>query len=207
MDTRQIIKTTAVILSLVWGMGTAIAQPRHGTPGRDSLQAGRPRVAQAPNPQKRAKEMTDRLKDELQLTDKQYQKIYKLHLKELKNLQENRPLPAFAGEGGRRPRPNGGMPPRNGRMMPAEGDDDMPPMMMQDQERPQRPDLEQLRKEQAEKMKKLAEKKDKKMKKILTGDQYARWKAMPPERPERPQGRRPRPEAEGQKPAEDIGVN
>ena len=39
--------------------------------------------------------------------------------------------------------------------------------------------------ERAEKQRKQAEKRDKKMKKILTDEQYARWKAMKLAQPER----------------------
>ena len=37
---------------------------------------------EVPSPEKAARKMTDRMKEELQLTDKQYDKLYKLNLKE-----------------------------------------------------------------------------------------------------------------------------
>lgn len=37
---------------------------------------------EVPSPKKVARKMTDRMKEELQLTDKQYDKLYKLNLKE-----------------------------------------------------------------------------------------------------------------------------
>lgn len=170
----QTFKTTAAILCLALGIGTASAQPPSGDAHRDTTQSRHPRFAEMPNPEKKAKEQTDRLKDVLQLTDKQYKKIYKLNLKEQKSLFENRPQ----RPGGMPPHPMGGMPPSGEGFMPPSGQGFMPPAM--DGER--RPDLH---KEQAEKMKKQAEKKDKKMKKILTDEQYARWKALPPERPDK----------------------
>ena len=38
---------------------------------------------EVPNPEKIATQMTDRMQESLQLTEKQYKKIYKLNLKEL----------------------------------------------------------------------------------------------------------------------------
>lgn len=37
-----------------------------------------------PNPERSAKQLTDKMQEELGLTDKQYKKIYKLNLKEQK---------------------------------------------------------------------------------------------------------------------------
>jgi hypothetical protein len=37
---------------------------------------------EVPSPEKAARKMTDQMKEELQLTDKQYDKLYKLNLKE-----------------------------------------------------------------------------------------------------------------------------
>ena len=110
----QTFKTTAAILCLALGIGTASAQPPSGDAHRDTTQSRHPRFAEMPNPEKKAKEQTDRLKDVLQLTDKQYKKIYKLNLKEQKSLFENRPQ----RPGGMPPRPMGGMPPSGEGFMP-----------------------------------------------------------------------------------------
>lgn len=45
---------------------------------------------EVPNPEKMAQKETDRLKEALNLTDKQYKKVYKLILKEQRELLENR---------------------------------------------------------------------------------------------------------------------
>lgn len=44
---------------------------------------------EVPNPEKAARKETDRLKAALNLTDKQYKKVYKLLLKEQRELLEN----------------------------------------------------------------------------------------------------------------------
>ena len=56
-----------------------------------------------PNPERSAKEITDMMQKELNLTDKQYKKIYKLYLKEQKKMVEQ------IGQ-----RPEGNFPPGNG---------------------------------------------------------------------------------------------
>lgn len=122
--------------------------------------------AQVPDPEQAAKLETDRLRKELQLTDKQYKKIYKLNLKEQEERLENFP-PMPRGRGNFMPPRDGMQPP----MMP-EGDfsrpsgQARPPMPAQDAE------------ERAEELKKKQEKREKKMKKILTEEQFAKWKKM-----------------------------
>ena len=116
-----------------------------------------------PNPEKMAQKETDRLKGALNLTDKQYKKVYKLILKEQRELLENRmQRPPMMGANGRGPRPphEGGMPP----MGMGEGAPDgmhRPPMM----DGAPKP-------ESTEDMQKRIAKKNKKMKKILTETQY-----------------------------------
>lgn len=57
---------------------------------------------EVPNPEKMAQKETDRLKEALNLTDKQYKKIYKLILKEQRELLENRmQRPPMMGVNGR----------------------------------------------------------------------------------------------------------
>lgn len=135
---------------------------------------------EVPNPEKMARKETDRLKEALDLTDKQYKKVYKLLLKEQRELLENRMQrpPMMGGEGGRGPRP------------PHEGG--MPPMGM-GEGRPEgmhRPPMGGAPKpESAEDMQKRIAKKNKKMKKILTESQYDQWlgmsqKPMPGPKPE-----------------------
>ncbi len=132
---------------------------------------------EVPNPEKAARKETDCLKAALNLTDKQYKKVYKLLLKEQRELLENmtqRP-PMMGGEGGPRPPHEGGMPP----MGMGEG-------------RPEgmhRPPMGAPKSESAEDLQKRIEKKNKKMKKILTEAQYDQWlgmsqKPMPGHKPE-----------------------
>jgi len=68
---------------------------------------------EVPSPEKAARKMTDRMKEELQLTDKQYDKLYKLNLKEQ---QEHFATMTERGSG-QRPSMGG----RNGRRSPTDG--------------------------------------------------------------------------------------
>ena len=75
---------------------------------------------EVPSPEKAARKMTDRMKEELQLTDKQYDKLYKLNLKEQ---QEHFATMTERGNGqrpsmGGRPGMGGGRPPMEGGMGP-----------------------------------------------------------------------------------------
>ena len=73
------------------------------------------------NPEKIATQMTDQMQESLQLTEKQYKKIYKLNLKEQKehfkamqNSGEQRPPMGGPGMRGGRPPMGGGEPPMMG---------------------------------------------------------------------------------------------
>lgn len=122
-------------------------------------------VKEVPNPEKMAKRRTDEMNELLQLSEKQYKKIYKLYLKQEKEKVERmteRHLP----EGGRPPMPpegGGGMPPQGGMPPRMEG---MPPSMPMKNER--------------EDMQKQIKKFDKKLKKILTDEQYEIWSSRTP---------------------------
>lgn len=145
----------AAAACLCWGQAAA---QKEG-PGRplppDSLHGRHPRLAEVPNPEEAARAETDRLKEELQLTEKQYKKVYKLNLKAQKERLE-----------ARFPAPPSGMP--------------MPPADHADR---------------AEQLAEQARKREKKMKKILTDEQFARWKELQARSP------RPRPE-KAEKPGE-----
>lgn len=131
---------------------------------------------EVPSPEKSARKMTDRMKDGLQLTDKQYDKLYKLNLKEQ---QERFAAMAERGEGqrpprgeqrGERPGMGGGRPPMGGGMGSGMGGG-RPPVGT----RGERPAMS---KDNAEK----------KIKKILTAEQYAKWQEMrQPQEPLQPQ--------------------
>lgn len=170
MKTKMNVIRLIVCLICVTGMAYAQEAP-------DSLQRGpqgKPMEREIPNPAKIATRMTDKMNEALQLTEKQYKKIYKLNLKEAKEqveaMQERRAqrMP-MGGPGmqGRRPPMMGGEPP----MMGEGGFPEMAGRRM----RPQSEEAEEARKEAAEKRKKAAEKKEKKLKKILTSEQYEKW--------------------------------
>lgn len=130
-------------------------------------QGRKPAMRKVVDPETSARELTDRMKEELKLTEKQYKKVYKLNLKEAEAMaDENKPeMPDGmnrAGEGrdgmrpgmrpdGMRMGPGGGMRPR-----PGDGTDNA--------------DFS----EKAEQMKK-----------ILDDGQYAKWQDMMKERRER----------------------
>lgn len=125
------------------------------------------------NPEKIATRITEQMQRSLQLTEKQYNKIYKLNLKEQKkrfNLMQNAENQGSFMRGGfgmgegRPPMPMGGGEP------PMAREGGFPGRMG---ERPRM----QLDDDSAKALKKAAEAKDKKIKKILTTEQYEKWKA------------------------------
>ena len=79
-----------------------------------SIQQMKEEVKEIPNPEKAAQKLTDEMDELLQLTEKQYKKIYKLNLKEEKEKIE-RMTGKNSFEGGHPPMPPmGGMPPQGG---------------------------------------------------------------------------------------------
>lgn len=127
------------------------------------------------SPDSIAREKTVRLKKELQLTDQQYDKIYRMLLKEeQKRLKERIPRPPFPeGHYGMAPRP--GHPPFAGEGTIASrpmGETVCPPWHPERESLP--PDL---KKDEKKRQKRIA-RKEKKMKKILTPEQFGKWKAI-----------------------------
>ncbi len=183
---KRIFMTVAALLCL--GMMTGVPASIHAADTLDTWQAPENRRPSIPDPEDMAKRQADRLKEPLKLTDEQYKKVYKLYLKEYKARMQ-----AFAGAGSRMGGSRGPMGPGFGGPG-AMGGGGFPPMGMSG-ERPTPPSPEE-REARAEERRKELEKRtrklDKKMKKILTEEQYAQWKDMPPEAP-----RRHRPEREG----------
>ena len=110
-----------------------------------------------------AHQMTDRMDRLLTLSDKQYQKIYKINLKEVK---EREAASLFLSRGGMR---NGGFGPGPGGPRPGG----------QMGQRPERPEFKQLSEQQREQLREQREKarvkKDKQLRKILTDEQYGKW--------------------------------
>lgn len=120
------------------------------------------RAKEIPNPEKAARKLTDEMNELLQLTEKQYKKVYKLNLKAEKEKIER--MTAKNPFGGERPPmfpmggtpPLGSFPPKNGSRPP------MPENMQED-------------------MQSRIEKQNKKLKKILTDEQYEKWMSRKPE--------------------------
>lgn len=132
-----------------------------------------------PSPEGNARRITEVMRTELGLSEKQYKKVYKIQLEEQKKIFKYRPMPQRGEREGleqRPPRgrhPEGGRPPMAGRFDGRGGGrPPMPPHEMSLKE--SRPDPEKVAKE----LDKAAQKRDKKLKKALDDSQYARWKAM-----------------------------
>lgn len=131
-------------------------------------------VKEIPNPEKTARRLTDEMDKVLNLTEKQYKKIYKLNLKE-----EREKLEALIGRGDK----EAGRPPMmDGGGQPPMMDGGQPPMMGGRGGHPMmRPsgDHEKMK----EDIEKRAEKKMKKLRKILSDEQYDLWLTMKPKQP------------------------
>jgi len=165
---------------LVWG-GTATAQEADkGTPAR----AERHYKPVPLSPEKSARHTTDRMDSLLNLTRKQYDKLYKLNLKWAREDAEDRtPAPRMGGRpegapdfGGPGQGPRGHRPPEGmaGRRAPHDFG-------------PSPDDRESMEKQRA-KLEKRHKKRGKKLKKILTDEQYARWTEQ--RHPAMPEGRK-----------------
>lgn len=165
---KRNMKLIGLAACLISCTSLAVAQENPEPQERQQHEQRPPR--EVPNPEKIATQMTDQMQESLQLTEKQYKKIYKLNLKEQKehfkamqNSGEQRP--PMGGPGMR-----GGRPPMGGGEPPMMGEGGFPGGMG---ERPM------INKEQssADTQKKAAEAKEKKIKKILTTEQYEKWQA------------------------------
>lgn len=140
---------------------------------------------EVPNPEKAAQRRTDEMDKALDLTEKQYKKIYKLFLKEEKEKVEAMMQHHSGGMDGQRPM--GGRPPMGGGFPGMGG-------------APEGMNPEERMKEHAEKMQKEQEKREKKIRKILTEEQYATWQTVKPQPqvlPPMPEGERPGPGPRG----------
>lgn len=171
----------------MWAPLSASANVRYDDP-QEKVQK-----KEVPNPEKAAQRRTDEMDKALNLTEKQYKKIYKLFLKEEKEkveaMMQRHPggmngQPPMGGRhpmGGGRPPMGGGMPPQGGGFPGMGGF-------------PEGMSPEERMKEHAEKMQKEQEKREKKIRKILTEEQYAIWQTMKPQPqvlPPMPEGERP----------------
>lgn len=126
------------------------------------------------SPEKSARHTTDRMDSLLNLTEKQYEKLYKLNLKWAREDMENRaPAPPM----GDRPE---GAPDFERAGGPGQGPHgNRPPFEMGDRRPPHNhsfsPGNEEDMKKQRAKQEKQHKKREKKLKKILTDGQYTRW--------------------------------
>ncbi|WP_300814028.1 DUF4890 domain-containing protein [uncultured Bacteroides sp.] len=167
---------TLWLLAVCLTCGAVQMQAQEQRPDAEQKQLPR----EVPSPEKAARRMTDRMKEELQLTDKQYDKIYKLNLKGQKKLFEAR-----EEQGMHRP-PMGGHP-AGAPDRPWGGDRGMGPAMGSGRPPmggPGRPGAPGMTRDTAEDLRKAAQSREKKIKKILTDEQYAKWQEM--DKPQRP---------------------
>lgn len=164
------IKMTGLAVCLACCTGLVYAQETSVAQERQQQEKRLPR--EVPNPEKMATQMTNQMKESLQLTDKQYKKIYKINLKEQKEFFQS-----MQNSGGQRP-PMGGLGMQGGPGMqggrPPMGGPGEPPMMGEGGF-PGRAGGAMMNKNDADSQKKAAEAKEKKIKKILTAEQYEKW--------------------------------
>lgn len=167
---RKNIKLIALAACLISCTGMLNAQATSEMQERQQHEQRLPR--EVPNPEKIATQQTDQMKKLLQLTDKQYKKIYKLNLKEQKDR-----FKAMQSSDSQRS-PMGG--PRMGGERPPMGEGEPPMMGGGDFSGPGRMGggpMMNRNNNSADSQKKSAEAKEKKIKKILTKDQYEKWQA------------------------------
>lgn len=150
------MKRTIVIMFAFVGLGPMMAVAQN--PVDESRDVSVTRAL--PNPEKAAQKKTDEMNRLVNLTEKQYKKIYKLFFKsEKERLEMTMPRPEGAPF-------RGGMPP-----VPARGD-----LPLERKERPEGMPSGPG-KERQEEMRQQQEKMEKKIRKILTEEQYGKWKA------------------------------
>lgn len=122
MKKLTFIAAFAMSLFCVLGSPSVYAQEQQGR---------KPAMRKVVDPETSARELTDRMKEELKLTEKQYKKVYKLNLKEAEAMaDENKPemldgmVGPGEGRGGMRPgmRPDGMRMGPGGGMRPRPGD-------------------------------------------------------------------------------------
>lgn len=170
MNTGRLFGIVAC-LALFTCCGTVAAQQAgREMPGRHERNVGPVPLS----PEEAARRATARMDSLLSLTEKQYDKIYKLNLKWAREDAENRSAalrmggrpegaPDFGKAGGFGQEPRGKRPP--------EGLDHRPP-----RDFPPSGDSEEMEKQR--------KKREKKLKKVLTDEQYARWEKLRVARPQ-----------------------
>lgn len=161
----------AYAVLFVWG-GTAMAQ--EANKGMTALTECHYKPMPI-SPEKSARHTTDRMDSLLNLTKKQYDRLYKLNLKwSREDAKDEMPAPRMGGRpertpdfgkaGGFRPGSQGTRPPKSmaGHRVPR----DLGPS----------PDDRKAMEKHRAKLEKRHKKREKKLKKILTDEQYARWR-------------------------------
>lgn len=177
---KKILVTMVAIALATSGFSAAAQDQEKAEPQQKEMQQGRPGHRHSGNrppgdipqltPQQKAHMMTDQMDRMLTLTDKQYQKIYKLNLKKVKEMEADS---LFLGRRGMGFGP--GMGPRPG-MGP--GGPGSRAQFERDMEKAGR-EFTPLSPQQMEQLKAAHEKSrvkmDKKLRKILTDEQYGKW--------------------------------
>ena len=176
MDIRRQFWMVVCAVLFVYGVTVTAQEVDKDMPGRQEKH-----YKPVPlSPEKSARHTTDRMDSLLDLTKKQYDKLYKLNLKWAREDAENKTAmprtggrpegaPDFGRGGGFRQELHGNRPP--------EGMDRRPPRDF-------------VPSGDREKMEKQRKKREKKLKKVLTDEQYARWTEQ--RRLAVPEGRRDR---------------
>ena len=157
------------------------------------------------SPEKQARRITNRMKSLLGLTEKQYDKLYALHLKEARQQAEkNMPGGPRMNErhgGGPGGRPGfGGNPPSGGHGMGPGGNGNRPPKgfgQRSPHDFPASSDVVKEMEKQRKKEEKQRKKTEKKIRKILTDEQYARWRKEQMNPPMESEGTKPERRSDG----------
>ena len=192
--------TISLALTLLLGMAAPMmAQTEPNVP-----MEGR-RKREIPSPESNARRIMGEFKKTFQLTDKEYDKVYDLYLKQEKSLMPEMgagfrggmpsrggfggPGGGFGGPGGGFGGPGGGFGggfggPGEGMGMPPQGD--FQPRGDRQMPEEMKAMMEERRKEQAKKQEKAFNALRKKMTKILKGEEYARWEQWETDRKSKP---------------------
>lgn len=164
---------------------------------------GRPEMLRHVSPEKKAEAKAERMQKAVDLSDKQYKKVYRLFLKTEQAKSEDMPQmrPPMGGPGGMRPPmggPEGMRPPvgggqrmrqapgrqpdgnRNERMAPDNRTD------IGDGNQPDGDNLLQLPELPSEEQIEAMQKEDRKLRKILSEAQYEKWQRISAEKPGKP---------------------
>lgn len=159
---------------------------------------GRPEMLRHVSPEKKAEAKADRMQKTVDLSDKQYKKVYRLFLKTEKAKSEDMSQrPPMGGPGGMRPPmggPEGMRPPMGGGPGMGHGPGGRPDMLAQhgstgmreDRPSPDGKDTLQMPELPSEEQIEAMQKEDRKLRKILSESQYEKWQRISAEKPGKP---------------------